>query len=211
MCTIDQHMRSASTLQLQLPDAVVKQAAVPSASHSLCVQVLRYMQKHGLPDDTCLPYSATDFTKFAGNVDEAGNALKECPDASHCSNCMPIETPAPGQTVEVCWAVPSPITYKVRVPSAEVRHVRIHGSCNQLPAISDPFAPGEIPCKLFRDLQPPDGLNMPFLYLCWPSRSQIDCWSLAPHDDTAPLCENRPENMRHANQEACAAGVVRQD
>lgn len=71
------------------------------------------MDKYGLPDDTCMPYSASDFTKFKDAEDEDGNPLTECPPTGHCSNCMPIATPAPEQTVEVCWAVSSPIMYKV--------------------------------------------------------------------------------------------------
>jgi hypothetical protein len=85
-----------------------------------CMQVFRYMEKFGLPDETCMPYSATDFTKFAGAVDDDGNALKTCPGIGNCSNCMPIDMPAPGQTAEVCWAVTSPLTYSVRCSSSPV-------------------------------------------------------------------------------------------
>ena len=78
------------------------------------MQVLRYMKQFGIPDETCLPYSASDSTKYAGSLDEDGKPLTECPDKGHCANCMPISMPAPGQTVEVCWSVPSPIMYGVR-------------------------------------------------------------------------------------------------
>lgn len=64
------------------------------------------MKEHGLPDESCLTYNATDHTKFAG--------LKECPAEAKCLNCMPIETPAPDYSVNTCWPVKTPVTYGVR-------------------------------------------------------------------------------------------------
>jgi cathepsin X len=48
------------------------------------IDVLRYMTKFGLPDETCLPYNATDHTKY-------GKHAKRCPAEGYCMNCMPIK------------------------------------------------------------------------------------------------------------------------
>lgn len=69
------------------------------------MQVFRYMKEHGLPDESCLTYNATDHTKFAG--------LKECPAEAKCLNCAPIETPAPDFSVDTCWPVETPVLYGV--------------------------------------------------------------------------------------------------
>lgn len=63
------------------------------------IDVLRYMKKYGLPDESCQPYSATDHTKYAGEK------RKKCPSAGYCMNCMPIKD------VDSCWSVKTPITY----------------------------------------------------------------------------------------------------
>lgn len=47
-------------------------------------------------------YSATDHTKF-------DQSLKHCPLGAVCRNCMPIN-----DTADTCWAVKSPILYKVK-------------------------------------------------------------------------------------------------
>lgn len=47
-------------------------------------------------------YSATDHTKF-------DQSLKHCPLGAVCCNCMPIN-----DTADTCWAVKSPILYKVK-------------------------------------------------------------------------------------------------
>ena len=64
------------------------------------IDVLRYMAKYGLPDESCMPYSATDHTKF-------GKHAKRCPAIGYCMNCMPIDD------VDTCWAVKTPIRYYV--------------------------------------------------------------------------------------------------
>lgn len=62
------------------------------------IDVLRYMAKYGLPDESCMPYSATDHTKY-------GKHATKCPAAGYCTNCMPIND------VDTCWAVKEPIRY----------------------------------------------------------------------------------------------------
>lgn len=48
------------------------------------VDVVRYMKHYGLPDESCLPYAATDYTVY-------GKHAKECPADGYCMNCMPIK------------------------------------------------------------------------------------------------------------------------
>jgi hypothetical protein len=62
------------------------------------IDVLRYMSHYGLPDESCMPYGATDHTKY-------GKHAKRCPSEGYCTNCMPIDD------VDTCWAVKTPITY----------------------------------------------------------------------------------------------------
>ncbi|ETV95832.1 hypothetical protein H310_10876 [Aphanomyces invadans] len=45
------------------------------------IDVWRFMQDYGLPDETCLPYNATDYTKYNGT-----NGT--CPPEGYCMNCM---------------------------------------------------------------------------------------------------------------------------
>ena len=68
------------------------------------MQVFKYMKDHGLPDESCLTYNATDSTKFGG---------KKCPGTASCLNCMPVPTPLKDFTPEVCWPVEKPVLYKV--------------------------------------------------------------------------------------------------
>ena len=42
------------------------------------------MRYFGLPDESCMPYSATDHTKY-------GRRAKRCPAIGYCTNCMPIK------------------------------------------------------------------------------------------------------------------------
>jgi hypothetical protein len=67
------------------------------------------MSHFGLPDESCIPYSATDHTKY-------GKHAKRCPAEGYCTNCMPVDD------VDTCWAVTSPIRYGVdaygQVPEA---------------------------------------------------------------------------------------------
>lgn len=62
------------------------------------IDVLRYMARFGLPDESCLTYSGTDHTKF-------GKHATRCPAIGYCMNCMPIND------VDTCWAVKTPIRY----------------------------------------------------------------------------------------------------
>lgn len=62
--------------------------------------VFGYMSKFGLPDESCLTYSATDSSKFGD-----AKAVKSCPDAALCRNCMPVNGS------DTCWAVKTPILY----------------------------------------------------------------------------------------------------
>lgn len=64
------------------------------------IDVLRYMAKYGLPDESCMPYSATDHTKY-------GKHAKKCPSSGYCTNCMPIDD------VDTCWPVKTPMRYYV--------------------------------------------------------------------------------------------------
>lgn len=62
------------------------------------IDVIRYMTKYGLPDESCMPYGATDHTKY-------GKHATKCPAEGYCTNCMPIDD------VDTCWAVKTPIRY----------------------------------------------------------------------------------------------------
>lgn len=75
------------------------------------MQVFRYMADVGLPDESCMIYDATDGLHYG----DAG-----CPADAFCRNCLPINTPAPGVSQEVCWPVTDPLTYKVRPARAQL-------------------------------------------------------------------------------------------
>lgn len=62
------------------------------------IDVLRYMTRYGLPDESCQPYTATDHTKY-------GKKATKCPAGGYCSNCMTIDDK------DTCWSVKSPIRY----------------------------------------------------------------------------------------------------
>lgn len=64
------------------------------------IDVFHYMTKHGLPDESCQIYNATDHTKYKGE--------KSCPKIAQCMNCMSIK----GK--DTCWAVAPPILYKLK-------------------------------------------------------------------------------------------------
>jgi hypothetical protein len=48
------------------------------------IDVIRYMKHFGVPDESCMPYSATDHTKY-------GKKAKKCPAEGYCMNCMPLK------------------------------------------------------------------------------------------------------------------------
>jgi hypothetical protein len=64
------------------------------------IDVLRYMAKQGLPDESCVPYAATDYTVY-------GKKASKCPAEGYCTNCMPLND------VDTCWAVRRPPRYTV--------------------------------------------------------------------------------------------------
>ena len=63
------------------------------------------MKEHGLPDESCMTYSATDHS----NVTADWKKLKRCPLDAVCRNCMPLNDTDPG----TCWAVKEPVLYKL--------------------------------------------------------------------------------------------------
>ncbi|ETW09396.1 hypothetical protein, variant 2 [Aphanomyces invadans] len=66
--------------------------------------VFEFMKRYGLPDETCLPYNATDFTKYTWTANGT------CPPEGFCMNCMyTTESPA----TPVCFAVTKVVRYKV--------------------------------------------------------------------------------------------------
>jgi C1A family cysteine protease len=65
------------------------------------IDVFRYMAKEGLPDESCLSYTATDHSKYAAI------GLKHCPAGGYCVNCMPVNDK------DTCWPVKTPILYYV--------------------------------------------------------------------------------------------------
>jgi hypothetical protein len=69
------------------------------------LDVFKYMAQEGLPDESCMPYAATDHSAFK----HAGH--KECPAIAKCRNCMPT---GDGPEDFKCWAVKEPVLYKVR-------------------------------------------------------------------------------------------------
>lgn len=66
------------------------------------VDVFQYMHDHGLPDESCQVYNATDHKKY-------GKHATKCPAHAVCMNCMPTEENGPYS----CWAVKRPIMYYV--------------------------------------------------------------------------------------------------
>lgn len=68
------------------------------------IDVFRYMKIHGLPDESCLTYNATDHSKFPNHKE-----LKECPAEGICLNCMVDD-----DDNESCWAVKTPIKYYLK-------------------------------------------------------------------------------------------------
>ena len=65
------------------------------------IHVFKYMAEHGLPDESCMPYNATDHKKF-------DPSLPHCPDNAYCANCMPVSETS---NDTVCWPVKTPVKY----------------------------------------------------------------------------------------------------
>ena len=72
----------------------------PSSAHSAAATRTPPPLRYGLPDESCLTYTATDHTKFSTGLDH-------CPAGGFCVNCMPVHEK------DVCWAVKTPILYHV--------------------------------------------------------------------------------------------------
>ncbi|DAZ93755.1 TPA: hypothetical protein N0F65_000598 [Lagenidium giganteum] len=66
--------------------------------------VYEFMHKYGLPDESCLPYNATDHTKFPQN-----NGT--CPPEGYCMNCM--YTPQSPHKAE-CFPVTKMVRYRAK-------------------------------------------------------------------------------------------------
>lgn len=79
-----------------------------------------YMKEHGLPDESCMTYSATDHS----NVTADWKQLKRCPLEAVCRNCMPLNDTDPG----TCWAVKEPVLYKL-ASYGKVEPPGEHGGC----------------------------------------------------------------------------------
>lgn len=62
-----------------------------------------YMTEFGLPDESCMIYTATDHHQFP-------EGLKQCPDTALCRNCNSNNESDPG----TCWAVKEPVIYKLK-------------------------------------------------------------------------------------------------
>ncbi|OQR80473.1 cathepsin B, cysteine protease family C01A, partial [Thraustotheca clavata] len=66
--------------------------------------VFEFMQRYGLPDESCLPYNATDHTKYTWT-----NGT--CPPEGYCMNCMYTnESP----TQPICYAVTKVVRYRAK-------------------------------------------------------------------------------------------------
>lgn len=65
--------------------------------------VFEFMHHYGLPDESCLPYNATDHTKFS-----ASNGT--CPPEGYCMNCITL----PGTTEPSCFPVKTVVRYRAK-------------------------------------------------------------------------------------------------
>uniref|UniRef100_K3XA35 Peptidase C1A papain C-terminal domain-containing protein n=1 Tax=Globisporangium ultimum (strain ATCC 200006 / CBS 805.95 / DAOM BR144) TaxID=431595 RepID=K3XA35_GLOUD len=72
--------------------------------------VFEFMSKYGLPDETCLPYNATDHKKFT-------QTNGTCPPEGYCMNCM--HTPE-SPVDPVCFPVKTVVRYRAK----EYGHVK---------------------------------------------------------------------------------------
>ncbi|KDO31540.1 hypothetical protein SPRG_22117 [Saprolegnia parasitica CBS 223.65] len=74
------------------------------------IDVWRFMADYGLPDETCLPYNATDYAKYTWT-----NGT--CPPEGYCMNCM--YTPESPKVAQ-CF----PVTKMVRYRAASFGHIK---------------------------------------------------------------------------------------
>eukprot|EP01023_Acetabularia_acetabulum_P009963 TRINITY_DN14525_c0_g1_i2.p2 TRINITY_DN14525_c0_g1~~TRINITY_DN14525_c0_g1_i2.p2 ORF type:complete len:336 (+),score=69.21 TRINITY_DN14525_c0_g1_i2:52-1059(+) len=94
------------------------------------IDVFRYMHQEGLPDESCIPYSATDHSKFDSNA-------TSCPAEAYCLNCMPDKKDANKSN---CWPVKTPVKYGLK------SFGKIEG-CGEEAMMSEIFARGPITCS----------------------------------------------------------------
>ncbi|KAK9814553.1 hypothetical protein WJX72_007790 [[Myrmecia] bisecta] len=94
---------------------------------------LKYMADFGLPDEACMTYNATDHMKY-------DQSLKHCPADAICRNCMPIKD------VDTCWAVKTPILYKLtsygRLPNGTRTKDNVHEMMSEI------YQRGPITCSI---------------------------------------------------------------
>ncbi|KAJ0396103.1 hypothetical protein ATCC90586_005303 [Pythium insidiosum] len=65
--------------------------------------IFEFMHHYGLPDETCLPYNATDHTKFV-------NTNYTCPPEGYCMNCITL----PGDKSPSCFPVKKVVRYRAK-------------------------------------------------------------------------------------------------
>ncbi|KAL4144537.1 hypothetical protein PRNP1_013666 [Phytophthora ramorum] len=68
------------------------------------VDVYEFMRQYGLPDESCLPYNATDHTKYK-------ETNGTCPPSGYCMNCM--YTPQ-SKAVPQCFPVTKMVRYRAK-------------------------------------------------------------------------------------------------
>lgn len=73
--------------------------------------VLAYMTKYGLPDETCMPYHAADSSVLAPPPEGVTKEMHHCPQIAACKNCMPKRDDSGDM---MCWEIEQPIIYKIR-------------------------------------------------------------------------------------------------
>ncbi|KAG1673687.1 hypothetical protein FOA52_010555 [Chlamydomonas sp. UWO 241] len=105
--------------------------------------VLQYMSKWGLPDETCMPYKAMDSGVLAPAPAGVSKEMHHCPALSACKNCMPRRDDS-GDLY--CWSIDTPVTYKVKSygqvgksPEAMMSEIYQHGPITCSVACDDAF------------------------------------------------------------------------
>ncbi len=78
------------------------------------IDVVEYLAHEGLPDEGCMPYSATDYKHLGIKKHE------RCPAIHMCTNCMPDEH---DESKDDCWAVKKPVIYKVTAKTSHLSGV----------------------------------------------------------------------------------------
>ncbi|KAA6419488.1 MAG: peptidase C1A family [Trebouxia sp. A1-2] len=79
-----------------------------------------YMTEFGLPDESCMIYTATDHHVFP-------EGLKQCPDTALCRNCNSNNESDPG----TCWAIKEPIKYKLK-RWGRIEPSNVHGMMSEI-------------------------------------------------------------------------------